>query len=108
MTAVCGKRVGASRRTSFPKHIAAWSDAHCGGDAIQFVGTEGSADARTQLKQGRLDAAAQGGATLPHFMGPEPGAHIPIGDVFSAHFTPASFCVTEKGLQATVGGTLGA
>ena len=63
MTAVCGKRVGASRRTSFPKHIAAWSDAHCGGDAIQFVGTEGSADARTQLKQGRLDAAVQGGET---------------------------------------------
>ena len=80
MTAVCGKRVGASRRTSFPKHIAAWSDAHCGGDAIQFVGTEGSADARTQLKQGRLDAAVQGGETLPYMMELEPGAYVPIGE----------------------------
>src|SRR5712671_7328469 len=61
--ALCGKNVGASRRTSFPKNIAAWSDANCGGDPIKFVGTEGSADARTQLRQGRLDAAVQGGET---------------------------------------------
>src|SRR5713226_8143867 len=53
MMAFCGKTVGASRRTSFPKLIAAWSEAHCGSDPIKFVGTEGSADARTQLKQGR-------------------------------------------------------
>src|SRR3954471_18709113 len=38
-TAFCGKKVGASRRTSFPKLIAAWSEAHCGGNPIQFVGT---------------------------------------------------------------------
>src|SRR5947209_7831064 len=41
--AFCGKKVGASRRTSFTKLIAAWSEAHCGGNPIQFVGTEGSA-----------------------------------------------------------------
>ncbi len=99
MTALCGKRVGASRRTSFPKHIAAWSDAHCGGDAIQFVGTEGSADARTQLKQGRLDAAVQGGETLPYMMELEPGAYIPIGDVFDVQFTGLALSVKEKALQ---------
>ena len=102
MTAVCGKRVGASRRTSFPKHIAAWSDAHCGGDAIQFVGTEGSADARTQLKQGRLDAAVQGGETLPYMMELEPGAYIPIGDVFDVQFTGLALSVKEKALQQAV------
>src|ERR1700724_4317446 len=36
--ALCGKKLGASRRTSFPKLVAAWSDAHCGGDTIIFVG----------------------------------------------------------------------
>ncbi len=102
MTALCGKRVGASRRTSFPKHIAAWSDAHCGGDAIQFVGTEGSADARTQLKQGRLDAAVQGGETLPYMMELEPGAYIPIGDVFDVQFTGLALSVKEKALQQAV------
>jgi polar amino acid transport system substrate-binding protein len=100
--ALCGKKVGASRRTSFPKLVAAWSDAHCGGDPIIFVGTEGSADARTQLKQGRLDAAVQGGETLPYMMDLEPGAYIPIGDVFAVQFTGLALRVKEKALQQAV------
>src|SRR6267143_6345362 len=100
--AFCGKKVGASRRTSFPKLIAAWSDAHCGGNLIQFVGTEGSADARTQLRQGRLDAAVQGGETLPYMMDLEPGAYIPIGDVFAVQFTGLALRVKEKALQQAV------
>jgi polar amino acid transport system substrate-binding protein len=108
MTALCGKKVGASRRTSFPKLVAAWSDAHCGGDPINFVGTEGSADARTQLKQGRLDAAVQGGETLPYMMDLEPGAYIPIGDVFAVQFTGLALPVKEKALQQVVAETLDA
>jgi polar amino acid transport system substrate-binding protein len=100
--ALCGKKVGASRRTSFPKLIAAWSDAHCGGNPIQFVGTEGSADARTQLKQGRLDAAVQGGETLPYLMDLEPGAFVPIGEVFAVQFTGLALNVKEKALQQAI------
>src|SRR5690606_25835371 len=58
--ALCGKRVGASRRTALPNDIKAFSDAECvakGRPAIEYVPTEGSADARTQLRQGRIDAA---------------------------------------------------
>ncbi|OCK53575.1 ABC transporter substrate-binding protein [Bradyrhizobium sp. LMTR 3] len=100
--ALCGKKVGASRRTSFPKLIAAWSDAHCGGNPIIFVGTEGSADARTQLKQARIDAAVQGGETLPYIMDLEPGAYVPIGDVFAVQFTGLALNVKEKALQQAV------
>jgi len=100
--ALCGKTVGASRRTSFPKLVAAWSDAHCGGDPIKFVGTEGSADARTQLRQGRLDAAVQGGETLPYMMDLEPGAYVPIGDVFAVQFTGLALSVKEKVLQQAI------
>src|SRR5712672_3599742 len=100
--ALCGKKVGASRRTSFPKLVAAWSDAHCGGNLIQFVGTEGSADARTQLKQGRLDAAVQGGETLPYMMDLEPGAYVPIGEVFAVQFTGLALGVKETALQQAV------
>jgi len=100
--ALCGKKVGASRRTSFPKLIAAWSDAHCGSDPIQFVGTEGSADARTQLKQGRLDAAVQGGETLPYMMDLDPGAYVPIGDIFAVQFSGLALNVKEKALQQAV------
>ena len=102
MTAFCGKRVGASRRTSFPKLIAAWSDANCAGNPIQFVGTEGSADARTQLRQGRIDAAVQGGETLPYMMDLEPGTYVPVGDVFATQFTGLALGVKEKVLQQAV------
>jgi polar amino acid transport system substrate-binding protein len=82
MAALCGKKVGASRRTSFPVEIAAWSEANCvkaGKPAITVMGTDGSADARTQLRQGRLDAAVQGGETLPYLMGLEPNTYQPVG-----------------------------
>ena len=42
--ALCGRKVGASRRRLFPKYIAAWSDANSGATPIVFVGTDGSAD----------------------------------------------------------------
>jgi polar amino acid transport system substrate-binding protein len=102
MMSLCGKTVGASRRTSFPKHVAAWSDAHCSGNPVKFVGTEGSADARTQLKQGRLDAAVQGGETLPYVMDLEPGAYVAIGEVFDFQFTGLALGVKETVLQQAV------
>lgn len=108
MTDLCGKKVGASRRTNFPKEIAAWSDANCGGRAIEFVGTEGSADARTQLKQGRIDAAVQGSETLPYVIGQEPGAFLAIGKAFAFQYTGIALPVKETELQRAVAGALDA
>jgi polar amino acid transport system substrate-binding protein len=99
MAALCGKNVGASRRTSFPKNIAAWSEKNCGGNPIKFVGTEGSADARTQLRQGRLDAAVQGGETLPYIMDLEPNTYVPVGAAFDVQYTGLALPVKEKVLQ---------
>jgi len=97
MAALCGKKVGASRRTSFPTEIAAWSDANCvkaGKPPIVVNGTDGSADARTQLRQGRLDAAVQGGETLPYLMGQEPNTYFPVGKAFV--FQYVGLAVTRK------------
>ena len=83
---LCGKTVGASRNTSWPKQIEEWSEANCvakGKPAIKAIGTEGSVDARTQLKSGRLDAAVQGNETLPHFQKLEPNTFVTIGDAFT-------------------------
>jgi polar amino acid transport system substrate-binding protein len=99
MAALCGKKVGASRRTMFPKDIAAWSTAHCGASQIEFVGTEGSADARTQLKQGRIDAAVQGNETLPYIMEQEPNAYLPIGEAIAEQFTGLAVAVKATVLQ---------
>ncbi len=108
MSALCGKNVGASRRTSFPKEIAAWSEAHCSGNPINVVGTEGSADARTQLKQGRMDAAVQGNETLPYVMAQEPKAYKTLGGPIATQFTGIAVPVKEAGLQQALVGALDA
>jgi polar amino acid transport system substrate-binding protein len=69
------------RSADFPK----WSDEQCvkaGKPAIVVTGTDGSADARTQLRQGRLDAAVQGGETMPYIMGQEPNTYMTVGKTF--------------------------
>lgn len=81
--ALCGQKVGASRRTSLPGVIKDFSDTACvgaGKPAIVVVGTEGSADARTQLRQGRIDAAMQGDETLPYIMAQEPNTYALVGE----------------------------
>ncbi|HEV2677041.1 MAG TPA: ABC transporter substrate-binding protein [Aliidongia sp.] len=105
MLALCGKNVGTSRRTSFPTEIAAWSEAHCkpaGKPAIVVVGTEGSADARTQLKQGRVDAAVQGNETIPYMIAQEPGAYVPIGKAIASQYTGIGIAKADTALQDAV------
>jgi len=105
MLALCGKNVGTSRRTSFPDEIAAWSEANCkpaGKPAIVVVGTEGSADARTQLKQGRVDAAVQGNETIPYMISQEPGAFVAIGKAIASQYTGIGIAKDNKALQDAV------
>ena len=64
---LCGKKVGASRSTTWPADIEAWSKANCianGRAPVEPIGTEGSVDARTQLKTQRLQGAVQGSETM--------------------------------------------
>ncbi|MCW3476525.1 ABC transporter substrate-binding protein [Limobrevibacterium gyesilva] len=85
-TDLCGKTVGASRRTNFPKEIEAWSAEQCvkaGKPPIRIMGTEGSADARAQLRQGRIDAGAQGNESLPYLMKLDPDTYNLVGEPFA-------------------------
>lgn len=107
--ALCGKNVGASRRTSLPTEIRNWSDANCvakGKPPIQVTGTEGSADARTQLRQGRIDAATQGNETLPYIMTQEPKTFALIGDpirwTLFGMATPKEQTALQQALVATM------
>ena len=81
-TDLCGQKVGTSRSTSFPADIAAWSKINCeaaGKPAIEVVNAESTADARSQLKQGRIDCAVQGSETLPYVFSQDPGAYRAVG-----------------------------
>jgi polar amino acid transport system substrate-binding protein len=109
MLALCGKSVGTSRRTSFPGEIAEWSDAHCkpaGKPAINVVGTEGSPDARTQLKQGRVDAAMQGNETLPYVMKLEPDTYAAVGERISSQLTGVGVAKNATELQQAIADAL--
>lgn len=102
MTSLCGKRVGASRRTTFPDNIKTWSDTHCvatGKPAINVIGTDGSADARLQLQQGRLDAAVQGGETLPYQNSIEGNAYVGIGEPFLDQYTAIAVGKSDTALR---------
>ena len=87
---LCGKKVGTSRRTTFPAEIAEWSKANCeakGKPAINVIGAEGSADARAQLRQSRIDAAVQGSETLSYLKTQEKDMYKTVGLPISVQFT---------------------
>jgi len=101
-TDFCGKTVGMSRRTSFPDEAAKWSAKNCEGagkPALKIVGTEGSADARAQLKQGRLDGAVQGSETLPYLVSLEKDTYAIVGEPFTAVYQGIAFSKKDTELR---------
>jgi len=105
LAALCGKKVGASRRTSFPAEMAKWSKETCeakGKPALEIIGTEGSADARTQLRQKRLDAAVQGSETLPYLMDQEKGVYAILGTPFTTVHQGMAFAKKDTELRDAV------
>lgn len=106
---LCGKKVGTSRSTSFPAQIRAWSTTNCEGagkPAIEVVNAESTADARTQLKQGRIDAAVQGNETVPYFMGLESGVYKTVGAPFTVNYQGIAFKKTDSEFRDLVANTL--
>ncbi|QND51436.1 ABC transporter substrate-binding protein [Phyllobacterium sp. 628] len=102
---LCGKSVGASRSTDWPAQITAWSEANCvakGKPAVTVMGTEGSADARTQIKSGRLQAAAQGNETLPYNQKLEPDTYVTLGEAFSQSLAGIPVLKSETQLRDSV------
>jgi polar amino acid transport system substrate-binding protein len=99
---LCGKSVGASRSTNWPTQIKEWSDANCvgkGRPAMTVVGTEGSADARTQLKTQRIQGAVQGNETMPWFQAQEPNTYVTLGPAFTESLSGIPFVKTAEGTQ---------
>jgi polar amino acid transport system substrate-binding protein len=102
---LCGKKVGASRSTNWPKQIEEWSQANCvakGKPAIAVIGTEGSIDARTQLKQQRIDAGVQGSETLPYLQTQEPNTYVILGEPFTTTLVGIPVLKTEPKLREAV------
>jgi polar amino acid transport system substrate-binding protein len=106
---LCGKKVGASRSTNWPAQIEEWSKQNCvakGKPAIAVVGTEGSIDARTQLKSGRLDGGVQGSETLTYFQKLEPNTYVIVGPAFTESLMGIPTSKTEAQLRDAIKGAL--
>jgi polar amino acid transport system substrate-binding protein len=102
---LCGKKVGASRSTDWPNRMEELSKGTCtakGKPAMVVTGTEGSVDARAQLKSGRLDAAVQGSETLPYFQKQEPNTIVLIGAPFTESLSGIPVLKTEKQLRDAI------
>ncbi len=97
---LCGKRAGASRSGTWTVDMAEWSRVNCeakGMPAVAVLGTEGSFDARIQLKMGRIDAAIQGSETLAYCDKLDPGLFKPIGSPFGSKLAGIPFLKTGDG-----------
>ncbi|MEI4472985.1 ABC transporter substrate-binding protein [Frigidibacter sp. MR17.24] len=106
---LCGKKVGTTRSTSFPEEIQKWSAANCeakGAPAVVYVPAENSIDARTQLKQGRIDAAVQGSETIPYAMQNEPDTFRAVGEPFTLGYQGIAFRKADTELRAKIQETL--
>jgi len=106
---LCGKKVGASRSTNWPAQIEEWSKQNCvakGKPAISVVGTEGSIDARTQLKSGRLDAGVQGSETISYNQKLEPNTYVILGTPFTESLMGIPTPKTDPQLRDAVKGAL--
>ena len=104
-TDLCGRRVSTSRSTSFPDAIRGFSETQCvaaGRPAITYVPAESTADARTQLRQGRVDAAVQGNETIPYVMSLDPGLWRPIGTPITSVFQGMAFLKADTALRDAV------
>lgn len=91
---MCGKTVAFSRGAQWNDRVDEWSKANCtakGKPAVALVGAENTADARTQLLAGRVDAAVQGSETIGYLQALDPGRFVKIGGIFSEYLVGIPF-----------------
>lgn len=102
---LCGKKVATVRSTTYPAQIKDFSDESCvkaGKPAIEVVGTENSPDSRLQLKQKRVDAAVQGGETIPFINTQEGNVFRLIGKPLTTVYYGAAFKKSDAAFRDAI------
>src|SRR5260221_5862919 len=100
-----GRWGGAGGWTNGPGQSTEWSQTNCvakGKPAMNVVGTEGSVDARTQLKTERLQGAVQGNETLPYFQALEPNTYVLLVTAFTQSLVGMPFAKIETAVRDAV------
>ena len=102
---ICGLKVGANRRNAFEAAMKKWSDANCvanGKPPIEVHPTDGTAMARLDLKQGRVDVAVQSSESVPTTMTLEKDTYVTIGKPLSKLYIVAAFPKKSSQLRDAV------
>jgi polar amino acid transport system substrate-binding protein len=84
-TDFCGKTVAASRNASYKVEVDKWSAENCD-VPVEVLDTDGSPDARLQLKQGRALGVMQTAETVAYLTGTEPDSYVAIGEPITESF----------------------
>lgn len=87
LPALCGRRVAVSRITTQPAQLLQWSDRQCvahGLPPVVLFAAENSADARLQLREGRVAAVLQDSLTTPWVIALSGGRFVPLGAPFDS------------------------
>lgn len=85
---LCGRMVATSRITSEPASLMMWSDHYCVArhkPPIDLFAAENSADARLQLREGRVVAVLQDSLTAPWTLTTNPGMFHLLGSLLNSH-----------------------
>lgn len=101
MSALCGKRVAAARSQTYVAWVGKWSDENCtklGKPAIAIVTTDGTADSRLQLAQGRVDAAADPESVVAYSNQLEDNRYAVVGKPFNSQFLGIGFSKDDQQL----------
>jgi polar amino acid transport system substrate-binding protein len=106
---LCGKKIGSVRSTQYPQQTRDWSAEHCekaGLPAIEAIGAENAPDVRQQLRQGRIDGAAQGSETIPYISKLDGNAFKVVGAPFTAVTYGIAFRKDDAAFRDVIADTL--
>jgi len=105
----CGRTIATPRTTNYFPRAQAWSEENCvakGRPPIRVIGTEGAAAARTDLQQGRADAAILGAEYVVYLSQQNPGTFVAIGEPISRNLSGMAFDKSKPELRDAVAGAL--
>jgi polar amino acid transport system substrate-binding protein len=108
-TDFCGRSVSTPRTTNYFPQAQAWSEKNCvaaGKPPMRMIGSEGAAASRTDLQQGRADAAILGAEFVVYLSQQNPGTFVAIGDPISRNLSGMAFAKEQAPLRDAVAGAL--
>lgn len=104
----CGETVSASRNSNYADEIDKWSDKNCpSASPIKVLKTDGSADGRLQLKQGRVLGVMQTSESVAYTVSESDGELKVVGDPITDDFYGVGILKDDTEFQEKISDAMG-